>query len=103
LVLAIAVAGLGVVKIADHLAGIWVLAAPALYFSVVTAATVGFGDISPASHTAQALVASQIMVTAFGLALFIANIVGKSPAVETPAPSGANTDLPRGQAAGSRT
>jgi hypothetical protein len=46
-----------------------------LYFSTVTAATVGFGDIYPTTHVTQLLVASQILTTAAGVTLFVAYLL----------------------------
>lgn len=51
----------------------------AVYFSVVTAATVGFGDVSPVTHLAQIAVVAEMVLTAFGLALFVATVVGRTP------------------------
>jgi hypothetical protein len=56
----------------------------ALYFSTVTAATVGFGDITPVSQAARLGVISQIFVSATLLALVVATFTGKSPGSSTP-------------------
>jgi hypothetical protein len=52
----------------------------ALYFSTVTAATVGFGDVVPVSDVAQLLVVSEIFMFVTLFALFIQNLrVPRSP------------------------
>lgn len=47
----------------------------AVYFSVVTAATVGFGEIHPTRQAAELVVASQIIVTAVALALYVQAVI----------------------------
>jgi hypothetical protein len=48
---------------------------PCLYFSVVTAATVGYGDIKPISAAAQVAVLAEIVLTASGLAFFVSYLL----------------------------
>jgi hypothetical protein len=50
-------------------------AADAVYFSTVTAATVGFGDVYPVTHVAQAIVMIQILTTAAAITLFVAYLL----------------------------
>lgn len=47
----------------------------ATYFSVMTAATVGFGDIYPISPWAQVAVLSQVVSTAAGVTIFAAYLL----------------------------
>jgi uncharacterized membrane protein len=47
-----------------------------LYFSVITLATLGYGDIVPASSTARSLVMLEAMSGQFFLAVFVARFVG---------------------------
>jgi hypothetical protein len=54
-----------------------------LYFSVITLATLGYGDMVPASSTARSLVMLEAMSGQFFLAVFVARFVG---ALGTPRP-----------------
>ena len=47
----------------------------AIYFSLVTSATVGYGDIQPVTHGAQLAVMTQIIATTTGLALIAAQLL----------------------------
>lgn len=47
-----------------------------LYFSVVTATTLGFGDIVPINDRARALVVTQVLVSVFAIGMFLNGIAG---------------------------
>ena len=49
----------------------------AIYFSLTTAATVGFGDIVPTSTTARAFVMAEILLT-FSYVVFIFSVLGSA-------------------------
>ncbi|MBB6108360.1 Ion channel [Mucilaginibacter lappiensis] len=49
----------------------------AIYFSFVTAATIGYGDISPKDESIQHIVILQIMLSLSFIVMFIANVSGK--------------------------
>lgn len=49
----------------------------AVYFSFVTAATIGYGDISPNDESIQHIVILQIMLSLSFIVMFIANVSGK--------------------------
>jgi hypothetical protein len=46
------------------------------YFSLVTLATVGYGDVLPATHTARMLAMFQAVIGVFYLAVVVAMFVG---------------------------
>jgi voltage-gated potassium channel Kch len=47
----------------------------AIYFSIITAATVGYGDIKPATDTGHALVVAQVLSSLFFLAIALTTFV----------------------------
>ncbi|WP_234997765.1 potassium channel family protein [Mucilaginibacter sp. OK098] len=49
----------------------------AIYFSFVTAATIGYGDISPKDESIQHVIILQIMLSLSFIVMFIANVSGK--------------------------
>jgi hypothetical protein len=55
-------------------------AGDSLYFSVVTAATVGYGEIHPATSYAQLAVASQILIFGTGFSLFVSSLASAASA-----------------------
>ena len=56
---------------------------PCVYFSIVTSATVGYGDIRPVSSGAQLAVKAQIVATASGLAFFVSYLLADRGTAET--------------------
>jgi voltage-gated potassium channel Kch len=47
------------------------------YFSLVTLATVGYGDITPATELARSLAVVEAIVGQFYIAVLIADLIGK--------------------------
>jgi voltage-gated potassium channel Kch len=51
--------------------------ASAMYFSIITAATVGYGDIVPLDLTGQKLVATQVVMSLFFMAVILSHFVSQ--------------------------
>lgn len=69
----------------------------AIYFSFITAATIGYGDISPKDDYIQQIVIAQVMISLVFIVMFIANLAGKlgtgalaAPATASPADQAAD-------------
>jgi hypothetical protein len=69
----------------------------AIYFSFITAATIGYGDISPKDDYIQQIVIAQVIISLVFIVMFIANIAGK---LGTGALAARATASPADQAAG---
>jgi hypothetical protein len=72
-------AGRSLFVISDSLVGAdkKLTSSQAIYFSFVTAATIGYGDISPKDESIQHVIILQIMLSLSFIVMFIANVSGK--------------------------
>ncbi|MDH3957929.1 MAG: potassium channel family protein [Actinomycetota bacterium] len=71
----------------------------ALYFTVAVLTTVGFGDISPVTDGARAVVTAQMVLNAVFIGVLVKVILGAAQATlrrDDPAPEGADGDGPGG-------
>ncbi|MGA7218634.1 MAG: potassium channel family protein [Candidatus Sulfotelmatobacter sp.] len=66
-------------------------ATEALYFSLVTSTTVGFGDVHPANLCGQEIVIAQLIIFVVFIALFITTFLSRIP-IEVRQPSKARSD-----------
>ena len=64
----------------------------ALYFSLITVTTVGFGDIAPVSRPARMLAMVEALTGTLYLALMVARLVSQHAALATPPPEHRETD-----------
>ncbi len=63
-----------------------------LYFSVITLATVGYGDITPASDTARAVAMAEALVGQLYLVAVVGTVVGNISGTRRPAPDSSARD-----------